>query len=137
MEHEYPEALSRLYQPVHFDRQAEHSDGSAKTTYAPMFTWSNGKLRCRANSSLVRKGYDVDGLAMDNELEHALRAIDEVTSSPDLWVEAPLSRGQIQYLNNHDLGHYRSDFIDHDDEAKKRHLFRLWHRTEGDQTYDG
>ena len=137
MEHEYPEALSRLYQPVHFDRQAEHSDGSAKTTYAPMFTWSNGKLRCRANSSLVRKGYDVAGLAMDNELDHALRAIDEVTSSTDLWVEAPLSRGQIQYLNNHELGHYRSDFIDHDDEAKKRHLFRLWHRTEGDQTYDG
>ena len=137
MEHECPEALLRLYKPVHFDRQAEHSDGSAKTTYAPMFTWSDGKLRCRANSSLVRKGYDVAGLAMDSELEHALQAIDEVTSSPDLWVEAPLSRGQIQYLNNHELGHYRSDFIDHDDEAKKRHLFRLWHRTQGDQTYDG
>ena len=86
---------------------------------------------------MVRKVYDVAGLAMDSGLKHALQAIDKVTSSPDLGVEAPLTRGQIQYLNNHELGHYRSDFIDHDDEAKKRHLFKLWHRTEGDQTYDG
>jgi alpha-ketoglutarate-dependent taurine dioxygenase len=137
MEQEYPEELFRLYQPVHFDRQAEHAGNNAKTTFAPMFTWSDGKLRCRANSSLVRKGYDVAGLAMDSQLQRALKAIDEVTSSPDLWLEAPLSRGQVQYLNNHELGHYRSDFIDYDDEAKKRHLFRLWHRTEGGQTYDG
>ena len=74
---------------------------------------------------------------MDPVLENALKAIDEVTSSSDLWIEAPWSRGEIQYLINHELGHYRSDFVDHDDETKKRHLFRLWHRAEGNQTYDG
>ncbi|NDA08662.1 MAG: hypothetical protein EBZ18_04545, partial [Alphaproteobacteria bacterium] len=67
----------------------------------------------------------------------ALGAIDEVTSSPDLWVEAPLERGQIQYLNNHELGHYRSEFIDSDDTEKKRHLYRLWHRQRGGINYDG
>ena len=56
---------------------------------------------------------------MDCEIEYAPRAIDEVTSSPGLWVEAPLSQSQIPYLNNHELGHCRSDFIDHDDETKK------------------
>ena len=63
---------------------------------------------------------------MNSEIEYAPRAIDEFTSSPGLWVEAPLSRSQIQYLNNNQLGHYRSDFIGYDDETKKRHLFRLW-----------
>ena len=38
-------------------------------------------------------------------------------------IEAPLSRGEIQYLNNHELGHYRSDFFDHDDETKKDIFF--------------
>ena len=134
---EHPEALRRLYQPMYFDRQAEHESGAPKTSFAPFFTWRDGRLRCRANSSLVRKGYDVAGEVMDDGLEAALRAVDQVTSADDLWVEAPLERGQVQYLNNHELGHYRSEFIDGDDPAKKRHLYRLWNRSEGDRTYDG
>ena len=137
MENKYPRELRRLYQPVHFDRQAEHASDEAKTSLAPMFTWRDNRLRCRANSSLVRKGYQVGGHEMDNLLQNALDAIDEVTASEDLWIEAPLSRGDVQYLNNHELGHYRSDFIDYDDQSKKRHLFRLWHRVSGGIHYDG
>jgi len=133
----YPIALKRLYRPVYFDRQAEHAPSEPKTTLAPMFSWQNGKLFCRANSSLVRKGYEVADIKIDDELLGALDAIDEITSSPDLWVEAPLTRGQVQYLNNRELGHYRSDFVDHDDQSKKRHLFRLWHRNFGSTHYDG
>ena len=137
METRYPDALRRLYQPMHFDRQAEHADGAAKTSLAPFFSWAGGKLRCRANSSLVRKGYKVHGTEMDSALIDALGAVDDVTSSADLWIEAPLERGQIQYLNNHELGHYRSEFEDSDDPATKRHLYRLWHRAEGGVNYDG
>ena len=54
MENRYPRELRRLYQPVHFDRQAEHASDEAKTSLAPMFTWRDNRLRCRANSSLVR-----------------------------------------------------------------------------------
>ena len=137
MEEKYPDELRRLYQPVYFDRQAEHAIDEAKTSYAPMFSWKNGKLRCRANSSLVRKGYQVNDIPIDTLLKNSLDAIDEITLSADLWIEAPLSRGEIQYLNNHELGHYRSNFVDHNDETKKRHLYRLWHRTDGSQSYDG
>ena len=137
METRYPAELRRLYQPMHFDRQAEHADGAAKTSFAPFFTWANGKLKCRANSSLVRKGYQVHGGEMDSALVDALGAVDDVTSSADLWIEAPLERGQVQYLNNHELGHYRSEFEDSDDPATKRHLYRLWHRSDGGINYDG
>lgn len=41
---------------------------------------------------LVRKGCDDTSLALDCEIEYAPQAIDEVTSSPGLWVEVPLSR---------------------------------------------
>ena len=85
----------------------------------------------------MRKGYQVGGIEMDPPLKDALDAIDEVSQSPDLWIEAPLSRGEVQYLNNHELGHYRSNFVDHDDPSKKRHLFRLWHRSSGGINYDG
>ncbi len=133
----HPAALRRLYRPMLFDRQAEHADGAPKTAFAPFFSWRDGRLMCRANSSLVRKGYAVAGEAMDDALEAALQAVDQVTTAEDLWVEAPLERGQVQYLNNHELGHYRSEFVDGDDPMKKRHLYRLWHRSEGDRSYDG
>ena len=73
----------------------------------------------------------------EQSLADALDAIDEVCSAGDLWYEAPLARGQIQYLNNHEIGHYRSAFVDYDDPGRKRHLYRLWHRQAGGSSYDG
>ncbi len=133
---QHPEALRRLYQPMLFDRQAEHAPGAPETSRAPFFRWANGKLSARANTSLVRKGYEVAGVPMDAELVSALDRLDEVSTSKDLWIEAPIKRGQMQYLNNHELGHYRSTFKDHDDPSKKRHLYRTWHRQVGRRTYD-
>ena len=77
------------------------------------------------------------GEELDSDLVDALDAIDEVASSPEIWYEVPMARGDIQYLNNHEVGHYRSEFEDHEDADKKRHLFRLWHRERGSSSYDG
>ena len=137
MEDKYSKELARLYQPVFFDRQAEHADGEPIVTFAPFFSWSGDRLRCRANTSLIKKGYSLIKQKIDLPLVKAIKAIEDVTSSSDLWIEAPLKRGEVQYLNNHELGHYRSNFEDYDDVDKKRHLYRLWHRNDGNITYDG
>jgi alpha-ketoglutarate-dependent taurine dioxygenase len=134
---QYPEELARLYQPVFFDRQKEHHEGAEKVCLAPYFSWRNGRMFARANASLIRKGYEVAGQQMDALLASSLDAIDEVCAAEDLWFGAPLQRGQVQYLNNHEVGHYRSAFEDHDDSQYKRHLYRLWHRETGDSSYDG
>lgn len=133
----FPDELERLYQPMYYDRQKEHAAGAAKVCLAPYFSWRGDRLYARANSSLIRKGHDVAGVRMDQRLSRALDAIDAVCADQDLWFEAAIERGQIQYLNNHEVGHYRSDFVDHPDPEKRRHLFRLWHRDEGSACYDG
>ena len=137
MSERYPDELLRLYQPVFFDRQKEHHESAEKVCLAPYFSWRNGRMFARANASLIRKGYEVAGETMDPLLAQALDAIDEVCAAEDLWFEGPLQRGQVQYLNNHEVGHYRSAFEDHDDPEGKRHLYRLWHRAAGDSSYDG
>ncbi len=137
MQDRFPGQLERLYRPMYFDRQKEHADGAPPVCLAPYFSWSGDRLNARANSSLVRKGYEVAEEDMDGELVAALDAIDEVCSSEEIWYEAPLYRGQIQYLNNHEVGHYRSEFQDHEDPDKRRHLYRLWHRERGSTCYDG
>ncbi len=134
---QYPDELARLYQPMYFDRQKEHREGAEPVCLAPYFSWRNGRMFARANASLVRKGYQVAGAQMDDLLAAALDAIDTVCDAEDLWFEAPLQRGQVQYLNNHEIGHYRSAFEDYDEPERKRHLYRLWHRAEGDSSYDG
>jgi hypothetical protein len=134
---QYPDELARLYQPVFFDRQKEHHQDAEKVCFAPYFSWRDGRMFARANASLIRKGYEVVGEKMDGLLSAALDAIDEVCAAEDLWFEAALQRGQIQYLNNHEVGHYRSAFADSDDQERKRHLYRLWHREAGDSSYDG
>ena len=67
----------------------------------------------------------------------ALDALDAVFGDPALLFELPLKRGQIQYLNNLEVAHYRSEFIDNPDPQHKRHLLRTWHRESGAPSYDG
>ena len=83
------------------------------------------------------KARPVEPENFDDELEDALESLANVVSSTDLWIEDPLERGQLQFLNNLDLVHFRSHFNDHEDPACKRHLYRTWHRNSGERSYDG
>jgi len=134
---QYPRALERLYRCVLWDRQAEHAPGAPKVTKAPVFRYDHGRLSARLNLSLIRKGYEVAGVDMDEETVDALAALETVADHPDLWFELPIERGQLQFLNNRDVAHYRSQFTDHEDAARRRHLVRTWHREQGLPTYDG
>ena len=135
----HPRALERLWRPVLFDRQAEHAPDAPRVSWAPVFSLDGaGRLRARTNASIIRKGYAVTGVAMDAETRAAVEALEEVVSDGDLRFELPLERGQLQYLANQRVAHYRSAFTDDDrDPAAKRHLVRMWHRDEGLPTYDG
>ena len=133
----YPQALARLYEPIFFDRQAEHDEDEPKVSFAPMFCWDGEKLSCRAHHGLIYKGYELIGHKMDEQTKDALAALKDVMSAKDIWMEQHFKRGQIQFLNNRVLAHYRSEFEDFDDPSKKRHLVRNWHRNSGEVGYDG
>ena len=133
----YPSQLKRLYEPVYWDRQTEHAEGEPVVALAPVFRFEDNRLLTRANPSLVMKGYDVAETKIDAETFDAISALKEVSEDSSLWFELPIERGHLQYLNNIDIAHYRSEIIDHPDPDKKRHLVRSWHRERGHATYDG
>ena len=118
LEAEHPDVLVQLYQPMLYDRQKEHHTDAPPVCLAPFFSWKNDRLTARANTSLVRKGHEVAGQPLSSELKNALDVVDKVCSSDDLWFEAPLEAGQIQYLNNREIGHYRSAFQDFEEPGK-------------------
>ena len=58
-----------------------------------------------------------------------------LVDAPELWVEFRIERGQIQFLNNRQFAHSRTDFRDAPEPALKRHLIRVWTREEGRRTF--
>jgi hypothetical protein len=56
----------------------------------------------------------------------ALEQFDAIVRRPDLAYSMWLEPGDMQLVNSHVTLHSRTDFVDHDDPAQKRLLFRLW-----------
>ncbi len=131
----YPRQLARLYRPFYYDRQAEHAPDDPKVSWVPCFTHESGRLRARFSPGLVKKGYALMETPLDAEAADAFDALADVMNDTRLWMQFTIERGQLQYLNNQEFAHYRSEFKD--DETRKRHLIRLWFRERGRRFYDG
>jgi alpha-ketoglutarate-dependent taurine dioxygenase len=138
LEQRHPELMARLYQPFWYDRHAEHHPGEATTFAAPIFERSpDGTIRARLALSEIHAGYELRGERLDNETAAALAAVQSVFDLPELRVELDFEPGQIQYVNNRATGHARTEFVDHPEPERKRHLVRLWLRDEGKRGYCG
>lgn len=133
----HPRLLRRLYEPMVYDRQAEHAPTAPKVMRTPMLRVENGQLSARLTPNLVRRAYDMLGEPMDETLVEALQCLDATLARPELSIEFQILRGELQYVQNHWCAHYRSAFVDSDDPACKRHLVRVWYREQGARTYDG
>jgi alpha-ketoglutarate-dependent taurine dioxygenase len=133
----YPRLLKRLYGPFYQDRQKEHLPSEPRVSITPLFSYDGSRLTTRLCMELVRQGYQLMGEELDPEGAEALDALSEIISDSRLSVGMMMNRGDMQYLNNLECFHYRSEFEDHDDPRLKRHMFRLWHREKGRPFYNG
>lgn len=132
----HADILPRLYQPFWYDRHAEHEPGEPTTFAAPIFEYGD-TLKARLALSEIYAGYKLRDERLDNETEAALGAIKAVFERPELRVELDFQPGQIQFVNNRATGHARTEFVDHPEPERKRHLVRLWLRDGGKRGYRG
>jgi hypothetical protein len=133
----HPGLLKRLYQPFYYDRQAEHAPEDAKVCSAPAFHFDGKRLKARLSAGLVRKGYQLMGEQLDQDAEDAFAALEEIMNDPKFQAELRIGRGQIQFLNNREMAHFRSRFEDDENPEHRRHLIRLWYREQGRRFYNG
>jgi len=133
---DHPGLLRRLYQPVWYDRHAEHLAGEANAFSAPVFEYTD-VLNTRLALSEIHAGYALAGGGPDAETKQALAAVQSVFNRPELRAELELEAGQIQFVNNRATGHARTEFEDFPEPERKRHLVRLWLRNEGKRSYRG
>ena len=127
--------LPRLYRPFPWDRQAEHPPGDATTVRRPIFQYDGRSLMARFNEKLVASGAELADEALDGEGREALEAMQTIADSPELCVEFTIERGQVQYLDNRQFAHSRTEFADATEPHLKRHMIRVWTREAGRRTF--
>ncbi len=92
-------------------------------------------LLARFNPHLIDIGADLAGEPLDDEGREALKVLKSIVDSPELSVQFMIDRGQVQFINNRQFAHSRTDFTDASESLLKRHLIRLWTREEGHRTF--
>jgi hypothetical protein len=127
----HPELLPRLYQPFHWDRQAEHGPADSKFASHPVYAFDGRTLTARYYEDYVVKGYALAGEPLDEMGRDALAAMREVVDAASHWTEFRIETGQFQYLNNRLFAHSRTEFHDAPDSERRRHMIRVWNRDEG------
>lgn len=122
-----PELIDTLYQPFHYDcRDEEHPDG--KPYYSrTAASVCDGRLSLRHNSGYARSAQRHESCPPLTEAQSkVMQLIDELSFDPEIHFSLRLDRGDMLFVNNYQVMHARSEFEDHPEEDRRRHLLRLW-----------
>jgi alpha-ketoglutarate-dependent taurine dioxygenase len=131
LQRQHPELLARLYQPFWWDRQAEHAPEEAKYCPHPVYEYDGQSLSGRYYEDYVINGYKLAGAPMDQAGLDALAAMRAIADEPENWLEFRVDKGQFQCVNNRQVAHSRTAFVDAPETHLRRHLLRLWNRNDG------
>ena len=123
--------LSRLYRPFFWDRQAEHGADEARFSWHPVYQYDGHTLTARYYEDYIFNGYNLAGESLDQKGVEALETMRSLIDAPENWVEFRLEKGQIEFVNNEQLVHARTAFIDTAPPHLHRHMVRLWNRSQG------
>jgi hypothetical protein len=127
MKAEDPALVDWLHRPVHFSRQGEQAPDEPPSYPHPIFDEAGGKRFSKWNWNRVNSAQNLEGVPrITPPHREALETFDALVRRPDLAHTMWLEPGDLQIINSHVTLHSRTDFVDHDDPAKKRLLFRLW-----------
>ena len=74
---------------------------------------------------------------MDEAALTAIATLRNVFAQEALRFDFVMERGQIQYVNNLEIGHRRTTFEDFPEPQQKRLMVRLWLRNAGEPRYQG
>lgn len=122
-----PDLLEVLYHPYYWSFQGNELPGTPPHYEQPVFTMHKGKFAARYTRTHMRSAEMMDHLpGMSAAQAEALDLIDEICARPEFQLTMMFQPGDIQFLNNHLMLHMRTEFEDHPEPEKRRHLMRLW-----------
>ena len=120
---ERPELMPILHRGFHNTRRPE---GKPPTPHrVPVFDDGADGIECYYLPQAIRQAA-LEGYPLAADETEALAYLAEVADRPALRLDMDMREGDIQFLNNRRILHARTDYVDHPDKARWRHLLRLW-----------
>jgi hypothetical protein len=122
---DHPEYAQALSEPLYWTKHGEHEAGGKPFYTSPVFNFLDGKLCTSFGPKHIEKGHALPGITplTDTQLA-AIRTAENIAD--EQRIDMTLQVGDMQFLNNYVALHTRTAYVDFDDPAKKRLLWRLW-----------
>jgi len=134
MRKQCPELLQLLMEPVATDRRGEVPEDMLPYFLIPVFNYHQGYLSAIYQRQYIDSAQRFENVPRLTERHvEALDMFDKLANSDELNFSMELEPGDLQFVYNHTLLHDRTSFEDWPDDAKKRHLLRLWLAIPGDR----
>lgn len=122
-----PDLASRLFEPVHLDIRDREVDAPGGSLEVQPCCYSKGQLRTFYHADYFRSVVRHSDVPALTELEQSLYdTYEAIANDETLYLDMDLQPGDIQLLSNHTNLHARTEYEDYPEEARKRHLLRLW-----------
>jgi len=126
-----PDLIEVLTGTFCVDRRGEESAGQKPFYVTPIYAWHNGRLFNRYNRTYIESAQRHAEVPRLTPLQvEALDAMDRLCADPRFRLDMALERGDMQFVNNYVVLHSRTSYEDNVEEARKRHLLRLWLHTD-------
>jgi hypothetical protein len=122
-----PELAAVLHEPFPFDRNGEEKPGEPPFFTLPLCRLVDGHLRTFYIGWYIRDSQRHAAAPRLTRAQHeAIDLIDAIASDPSVHLDMDFRPGDIQLLKNAAILHSRTEFDDHAEPERKRHLLRLW-----------
>ena len=122
-----PDLLTQLMQPYYYKRHTIDTANELPYCQQPIFSVFEERFAANMLRVLIERAYQMPELPdMTAQQRDALDFVEELAEDPKLHVQFRQEPGDILFLNNWVTLHRRSEFVDHDEPERKRHLLRIW-----------
>ena len=126
---ERPDLMESLKRGFYYSRRAQAPDAVGRDLYTEMrievFKEGGNGMECYYLPASFRAAAQ-DGAPFSETDAEAFAFMNQVCNRPENWLDMEFQEGDIQFLNNRTVLHARTDYQEHEDPARKRHLLRLW-----------
>ena len=122
-----PDLLEPLMQPYYYQRHNVDHGNAEPFCRQPIFSFCEGHFAGSFLRVLIERAYASPEIPEMTERQRAaLDFLEDVAEDPRLHLRVRLSPGDILLLNNWVTFHRRTEFEDHAEPDRRRHILRIW-----------
>jgi hypothetical protein len=127
-----PDLAPLLFEPFHWDWRRQDHNAPADTYTSPIISITDGVFSMYAGALYIFTAQGYPGVPpLTPQQVEVLELFDAITYEPGMAIEMDFRPGDIQWLSNYAALHSRTQFVDHPEPQRRRHLLRIWLQRKG------